>query len=114
MTAIVSTQPLRLVAVLICGTSATIVFTATSQRLEGLPAPIATLLAITMAALTVSYLIAVIVEGIIDRRQRHALTERLSHPLITPTDTRRCGHCRRPFVTVGGVAICAYCDQKQH
>ncbi|MGI9642502.1 MAG: hypothetical protein ACR2N9_06940 [Acidimicrobiia bacterium] len=111
MVVIVSTQPKRLAGVLIGGIAATVGLLLVWQRLEGLPSFMAGVLAFVVAALTIAYVLAASVEGTIDRRRRSLLGKRVMHDDVAVTGAHRCGHCRRPMVTVGGVAMCAYCDQ---
>ena len=111
MVVVVSTKPRRLIAVFAIGTLVTIGLIVAARNTSGLVAPMLAVAALATAALTLSYLIAAITEGTIDRRQRRAMSRQLQHDTVTITDSQRCTHCHRPLVTAGDVSICANCDQ---
>ncbi len=111
MVVIVSTQGRRLVAVLMGGTVAFVGLAVAWRRLVGLPSFFAGILSLAIAALMVAYVVAVVLEGSIDRGRRKALSVRVEHSDVTVTASQRCGHCRRPMVMTGGVSMCAHCDQ---
>lgn len=111
MAVLVSTERHRLLAIGGGGFVLTIAFVMATRHLSGMVGFLARVLAVAVAALTVAYLVAVLVEGTIDRRRRSALARRLTRREKTAASKRRCGHCRRPLITIDGVSVCPYCDQ---
>ena len=111
MVVIVSTQPRRLVGVLVGGAAIVVALLAVARRFAGLVSLIAAVAAIAVASLIVAYVLAVVVEGLIDRNRRNALGERLGPSRDGDGVVDRCSHCLRPQVIAGGVSICPNCDQ---
>ena len=111
MVVLVSTQPRRLVAVIVGGTAIAVVLALVARNTSGLSSLVSIVGALAAASLTVAYVIAVVVEGSIDRRRRTALSNRLGPVSTDEEAVQRCSHCLRPQVTAGGVSICPNCDQ---
>lgn len=114
MLVVVSTERARVVLVVGIGLTILGALWLLWGVLSGVPAFAAGILAVLVAALTVAYVVAVFVEGRIDRSGRRRYLERLPlHSAAMAMTQGRCGHCRRPLVVVQGVSMCAVCD-RQH
>lgn len=111
MAVLVSTERHRLLAVGGGGFVLTIVLAVAARHLSGTAGFVARVLAFAVAALTVAYLVAALVEGTVDRRRRTALAQRLTRRESISASNGRCGHCRRPLITIDGVSVCPHCDQ---
>ena len=93
MVVIVSTHPLRLLAILPGGSVAAIGLAPAERHLEGITSLVLTAVALGTASLTLAYVLAVVVEGSIDRRHRTALAMRLGRSAVDAVDGSRCRHC---------------------
>lgn len=113
MVVLVSTEPRRVIGVLVGGLTFAAALWMVHLNSSGFVGLVATVSALLIAALTVAFAISVSVEGWLDIQSRRRFTRSIRLDAeVSSAIGGRCRLCRRPLIAVGNLTLCATCDQR--